>query len=206
MPLVWETAGSWVLSAAALAIACRQWRAGRAPVARANRKAEEAEASARLCAEAAGASGRGAEQSAAAARAAAEAAKDTAELAKRAWVHATEFKLALKSQPGENSALEVAIANLGSTPARELRVATNFLVCDEIPADVPLKSRVHNLVLGPGVSFSLAHYLRVSPAEALAIASGRKRMLACGQAQYCDLFGVERETRWRAVYDANAKA
>jgi hypothetical protein len=65
---------------------------------------------------------------------------------------------------------------------------------------------VHNVVLGPGVSFSLAHFLRVSPAENLAIVSGRKLMLACGEAQYCDVFGVERQTRWRAVYDSTAKA
>jgi hypothetical protein len=211
MLLAGETAGvlaeaALAMSAAALAITYWQWRAGRSPVESSNRRAETAEKSAQICAQAAAASAQSAGESAQAARASAEAARDTAELARRAWVHATEFRLALKSQPGENSALEVAIANLGSTPARELRVASNFLVCDEIPADALLKSRVHNVVLGPGVSFSLAHYLRVSPAETLAIASGRKLLLACGQAQYCDVFGVERETRWRAVYDTNAKA
>jgi hypothetical protein len=191
--------GALVISIAALAIACWQRRPFRAPAEDANRRAEAAEKSAQLSAQAAAASAQ-------AAQAAAEAARDTAELAKRAWVHATEFRLSLKSQPGENSALEVSIANLGSTPARELRVASSFLVCDEIPEDVPLKSRVHNVALGPGVSFSLAHFLRVSPAEYLAIASGRKLMVTCGHAQYSDVFGVERETRWRAVYDSNVKA
>ena len=198
--------GAMVVSVAALAVALWQWRSTRAPVESVNRRAEAAETSAQLCAQAAAASARSAEQSAQAARAAAEAARDTAESAKRAWVHATEFRLALKSQPAKNSALEVSIANLGSTPARELKVASNFLVCEEMPSDLQLKSRVHNVVLGPGVSFSLAHFLRVSPADTLAVASGRKLMLACGQAQYCDVFGVERETRWRVVYDSNAKA
>jgi hypothetical protein len=194
------------ISLAALGLAW--WKSGSArdPVETANRRAGAAESSAQVCAEAAAASARSAEHSAQAALASAEAAKDTVELAKRAWVHATEFRLALKSQPGENSTLEVSIANLGSTPARELRVGSNFLICDEMPSDLQLKSRVHNVVLGPGISFSLAHFLRVSPADTLAIASGRKLMLACGQAQYCDVFGVERETRWRAVYDSNAKA
>jgi hypothetical protein len=185
------------ISIAALATAWWQRRSSEAETV--NRRVEAAEKSAKLSAEAAAASAQ-------AARAAAEAARDTAELAKRAWVHATEFRLSLKSQPGENSALEVSIANLGSTPARELRVASSFLVCDQIPADVPLKARVHNVALGPGVSFSLAHFLRVSPAEYLAIASGRKLLVTCGHAQYSDVFGVERETRWRAVYDSNAKA
>ena len=194
------------ISVVALALAWRQWRRGRAPVESADGRAKAAESSAQLCAEIAVASARSAEQSAQAAQASAEAAKATLELAKRAWVHATEFRLALKSQPGENSTLEVWIANLGSTPARELKVASNFLVCDEMPAEPQLKSRVHNVVLGPGVSFSLAHFLRVSPADSLAIASGRKHMLACGQAQYSDVFGMQRETRWRAVYDYNTKA
>jgi hypothetical protein len=191
--------GALVISIAALTIACWQRRSFRAPAEDANRRAEAAEKSAQLSAQAAVASAQ-------AAQAAAEAARDTAELAKRAWVHVTEFRLSLKSQPGENSALEVSVANLGSTPARELRVASSFLVCDEVPADVPLKSRVHNVALGPGVSFSLAHFLRVSPAEYLAIASGRKLLVTCGHAQYSDVFGVERETRWRAVYDSNVKA
>lgn len=193
------SAAALAISLAALALAWRRWRSAGAPVESANRRAEAAEKSAQLSAQSAAASAQ-------AAQAAAEAARDTVELAKRAWVHATEFRLSLKSQPGENSALEVSIANLGSTPARELRVASSFLVCDEIPADVPLKARVHNVALGPGVSFSLAHFLRVSPAEYLSIASGRKLLVACGQAQYSDVFGVERETRWRAVYDSNAKA
>jgi hypothetical protein len=194
------------VSIAALTVAWWQWRSGRDPVETADRRAKAAESSAQVCAQAAVASARSAEQSAQAARASAEAARDTAELAKRAWVHATEFRLSLKSQPGENSALEVSVANLGSTPARELRVASSFLVCDEMPADVPLKARVHNVALGPGVSFSLAHFLRVSPAEYLAISSGRKLLVASGHAQYSDVFGVERETRWCAVYDSNVKA
>lgn len=193
------SAAALAISLAALALAWWRWHSAAAPVEDANRKAEAAEKSAQLSAQAAVASAQ-------AAQAAAEAARDTVELAKRAWVHATEFRLSLKSQPGENSALEVSIANLGSTPARELRVSSSFLVCDEMPADVPLKARVHNVALGPGVSFSLAHFLRVSPAEYLAIASGRKLLLACGHAQYSDVFGVERETRWRAVYDSNVKA
>jgi hypothetical protein len=198
--------GAMVISVVALAMAWWHWRTARDPVETANRRSKSAETSAQLCVQAAAASARSAEQSALAAKASAEAARDTAELAKRAWVHATEFRLALKSQPGENSTLEVSIANLGSTPAREVRVASNFLICDEMPADLQLKSRVHNVVLGPGVSFSLAHFLRVSPADSLAIASGRKLMLTCGQAQYCDVFGMERETRWRAIYDSSAKA
>src|SRR5579885_1054200 len=131
-----------VISIAALAIACWQRRSFRAQDA--DRRAEAAEKSAKLSSQAAAASAQ-------AAQAAAEAARNSVELAKRAWVHATEFRLSLKSQPGENSALEVSIANLGSTPARELRVSSSFLVCDEIPADVPLKARVHNVALGPGV-------------------------------------------------------
>jgi hypothetical protein len=191
------SAAAVVISVAALAIACWQRRSFRAQDA--DRRAEAAEKSAKLSAQAAAASAQ-------AAQAAAEAARVTAEVAKRAWVHPTEFRLSLKAQPGENSALEVSIANLGSTPARELSVASSFLVCDEMPDDLPLKARVHNVALGPGISFSLAHFLRVSPAEYLAITSGRKLLVACGHAQYSDVFGVERETRWRAVYDSNAKA
>lgn len=159
---------------------------------------ESAESGARKSAEAAAASAQ-------AAVAAAEAAKALAELGTRGWVHATDFKLSLKTQPNENSSLEVWIANLGSTPARELKLSSNFLLCDEAPENPPLKPRVNNLVLGPSVSFSLAHFLRVSPADLASIAAGRKLLLTCGQAQYRDVFGVTRETRWCAAYDYNAK-
>lgn len=149
---------------------------------------------------------RSSEQSALAAEAAAAAAKGIVELGKRAWVHATEFKLSLKTQSNENSTLEIWIANLGSTPAREVKLSSNFLICDEIPQDLPSKPRVNNVVLGPSVSFSLSHFLRVSPADLASISTGRKLMLTCGQAQYRDVWGLARETRWCAVYDYTAKA
>jgi hypothetical protein len=165
----------------------------------ANQRAEAAERSAGASAKAAAASAHSAEASAVAAR-------GIAELGKRAWVHATEFRLSLKTQTNENSTLDVWIANLGSTPARELKIASNFLVCDQAPPELTWKPRVNNVVLGPGVSFSLSHFLRVSPADLASIMTGRKLMVTYGQAQYYDVFGVPRETRWCATYDSNAKA
>jgi hypothetical protein len=178
----------------------------RLPVEAANSRAEAAEKSAQHSAKAAAAGAQSSAQSAQAAMAAADAARGILELGKRAWVHATEFRVSLKTQPNENSTLEISIANLGATPARELKLASNFLVCDETPQAPPLKPRVNNVALGPGVSFSLAHFLRVSPAELTSIATGRKLLLACGRADYRDVFGVARATSWCATYDYNAKA
>jgi len=124
-----------------------------------------------------------------------------AEIGKRAWVHAAEFRVSLKPQGNENSTLEVRIANLGSTPARELKVTTNFHVEDAVPGELPLKPRVSNIVLGPGVSFSISHFLRLSPADLAAIGTGRRLLLASGQAEYVDVFGVARVTRWCAIYN-----
>lgn len=207
----------WRASRIRLAQCDRQWRARceelhaeitrtRLPVEAANIMAESAEKSAQRAAESAAASARSSEQSALASEAAAAAAKGIVELGKRAWVHATEFKLSLKTQSNENSTLEIWIANLGSTPAREVKLSSNFLICDEIPQDLPFKPRVNNVVLGPSVSFSLSHFLRVSPADLASISTGRKLMLTCGQAQYRDVFGLARETRWCAVYDYTVKA
>jgi hypothetical protein len=171
----------------------------------ANTKAETASQTAQNSMQSAAASARSAAESARGAAASAEAAKSVAELGRRAWVHATEFKLSLRTQPNENSNLDVWIANLGSTPARELKLATNFFLCDEPPTELQLKQRVNNVVLGPGISFSLSHFLRVSPSEAAALSTGRKLLVTCGHAEYRDIFGVARETRWCAAYEANAK-
>jgi hypothetical protein len=156
---------------------------------------------------------RAAEQSVQAAERAALAASEmastlraAAESSKRAWVHAMDFRLTLKLQSAENSSLDVSIGNLGTTPARELKVATHFLICDETPDDLPLKPRVFNVALGPGVSFSLSHFLRISQADLAGITTGRKVLLSCGRAEYRDVFDVTRETRWCVVYDHTAKA
>lgn len=138
------------------------------------------------------------------AEAAAEAAQSNrviAELGKRAWVHAAEFRASLKTQGNENSTLEVRIANLGSTPARELKVSTSFQIENEVPDELPLKPRVTNIVMGPGVSFSISHFLRLSPADVAAISTGRRVLLACGQADYVDVLGMARQTRWCAIYN-----
>ncbi len=145
------------------------------------------------------------EQSARAAAQTASALQAVAESGRRAWVHVVDYRLTLKTQPAENSSLEISVSNLGATPARDLRVSTDFLVSDGVPEDLTLKPRVSSVVLGPGVSFSLSHFLRVSPADLASITTGRKMILACGRAQYNDVFGVERETRWCARYDYFAK-
>ena len=159
------------------------------------------------------ASAKAAEQAAASARQSAQASAETArsnwaltELGKRAWVHATEFRAALKTQGAENSTLEIRIANLGNTPARELKVSTNFHIEDEVPDELSLKPRANNIVLGPGVGFSISHFLRVSPADLAAISTGRRVLLACGQADYVDVLGVARQTRWCAVYNVNGNS
>lgn len=176
-------------------------------------RSANAEAGANRSAAASEAAARAAEQSALSAQASANAATEAtaalqalAESGRRAWVHAVDFRLTLKTQQAENSSLEVSIANLGATPARELKVSSNFLICDETPEDPPLKPRVSNIALGPGVSFSLSHFLRVSQADLMGVTTGRKMLLACGKAQYRDVFDVERETRWCASYDYSAKA
>jgi len=176
-------------------------------------RSASAEASANHSAAASEAAARAAEQSALSAERSANAASEAtaaiqalAESGRRAWVHAVDFRLTLKTQQNENSSLEVSIANLGATPARELRVSSNFLICDETPEDLPLKPRVSNIALGPGVSFSLSHFLRVSQADLMGVTTGRKVLLACGKAQYRDVFDVERETRWCASYDYSVKA
>jgi hypothetical protein len=128
------------------------------------------------------------------------------EAGKRAWVHATDFRLTLKTQPAENSSLDVFIANLGTTPARDLRVTTSFLICDDTPDEVPLKPRVLNVALGPGISFSVTHFLRISPADLVGVTTGRKALLCFGRAEYLDVFDVARETRWCMSYDSNSKA
>jgi hypothetical protein len=144
-------------------------------------------------------------QSALAAAQTANALQAVAESGRRAWVHAVDYRLTLKTQPAENSSLEISVSNLGATPARDLRVFTDFLVADGVPEDLTLKPRVSSVVLGPGVSFSLSHFLRVSPADLASITTGRKIILACGRAQYSDVFGVDRETHWCARYDYFAK-
>jgi hypothetical protein len=163
-------------------------------------------AASKSAAQAAERSAQSSERSALAATETASALRATAESARRAWVHAVEFKLTLKTQAPDNSSLDVSIANLGATPARELKVSTNFLICDDTPDEPQLKPRVLNVALGPGVSFSLSHFLRVSQADYVAVSSGRKVLLSCGKAQYRDVFDLERETSWCAQYDATAKA
>lgn len=163
--------------------------------------AETSARSALECAEAARLSAAAAACAGDASRESAGVSRTLAELGNRAWVHATEIRAVLKTKDNENSTLEVRIANLGSTPARQLRLLSSFHIADEVPDDLPLKPRVSNIVLGPGVSFSLSHFLRVSPADAAAIATGKRLLLASGQAEYVDVYGIQRETRWCAVYN-----
>lgn len=144
-------------------------------------------------------------QSALAAAQTASAVQAVAESGRRAWVHVVDYRLTLKTQPAENSSLEISVSNLGATPARDLRVSTDFLVSDGVPEDLTLKPRVSSVVLGAGVSFNLTHFLRISPADLASVSTGRKVILACGRAQYCDVFGVDRETHWCARYDYFAK-
>jgi hypothetical protein len=159
-----------------------------------------------LSAKAAASAAGSAVQSADAAKEAAQTNRSLGELRTRAWVHATEFRVTLKPQGNENSTLEVRIANLGSTPARELRVTTNFHLENDVPDELPLKPRVSNVVLGSGVNFSISHFLRVSPADLAAIGTGRRLLLACGQADYLDVFGVARQTRWCAIYNSSGNS
>jgi hypothetical protein len=185
----------------------------RADVARAEQSAVAAAETSSRSAAAAQSAVRAAEQAAQAAERSTLAASETtsamravAESGKRAWVHPVDFRFTIKLQPGENSSMDVSIANLGTTPARELKVSTAFLLCDETPEDLPLKPRVFNVALGPGVSFSLSHFLRISQADLAGITTGRKVLLSCGRAEYHDVFDVARETCWCAAYDYNAKA
>jgi hypothetical protein len=167
--------------------------------------ATDSAAAARSAVRAAEFSARSAAQSAISAAETAGALRAVAESGRRAWVHAVDFKLTLKTQQPDNSSLDIAIANLGATPARELKVSTNFLICDETSEDPPLKLRVSNVALGPGVSFSLSHFLRVSQADLVSVSTGRRVLLCCGKAQYRDVFDIERETRWCTQYDFTAK-
>jgi hypothetical protein len=185
----------------------------RTEIARAEESAVSAAETSSRCAAAAQSAIHAAEQSAQAAERGALAASETslamravAESGKRAWVYPVDFRLTIKLQPGENSSMDVSIANLGTTPARELKVSTLFLLCDATPDDLPFKPRVFNVALGPGVSFSLSHFLRISQADLAGITTGRRVLISGGKAEYRDVFDVARETCWCATYDHNAKA
>jgi len=128
------------------------------------------------------------------------------ELGTRAFVHATEFKIIFRPQTDETISLEVWVANVGKTAARELKIASNFLLLDEVPDELVFKPRVHNIVLGSGVSFSLSHFQRVTGQTAVAITQGKKLLVSCGVAEYRDIFNQMRETRWCAVYNHNSQS
>lgn len=166
-------------------------------------------------ADAAQASAKASERMAAAAESAARAAARSAEASsqtalafqavveagKRAWIHASELKLTLKTSGEESSVLETWVTNLGTTPAMDVRISSNFLLSEAVPEELELTPRVTLAAMGPGVNLPIKLFQRIAPAQLAAVTTGRKVLLACGQVDYKDVFGQARQSRWCSVYD-----
>jgi hypothetical protein len=155
-------------------------------------------------------SAKAAEESAKAAGDTAQSTKILVETAHRAWVLMTALRLEPElSGLAAQTKVSIRVANLGQTPATELRV-DDFLEVHvgNVPASLiyPTGAPHSTYYLGPAQHVLMAQAIVLDPDAIAEINAGRSKLISAGHLKYRDFRGIERETVWCCIFDPLLKA